>query len=151
MLLWPKSVLVLLSVHHVPRTPSDWPGGSDLPTMLLLSHTHIMHTYICDHIHKVVAGSGGNTIDLALLCTRINEEYIEFSVPLETSTEELTATSNSSKILPRTPYKPKLLPPTKYLFYNIHERLILAGQPYLLTPSASPCDALYSNEHYYST
>ena len=150
MLLWPKSVTVLLSVHHPPRTPSDWPGRWDL-CMFLLSHKHSIHTSIYEHIRQIVAGSGGNTIDLALLCTRINEKYIEFSVPLKISTDELSDPFNSSKILPRTPHKPKILPPTKELLYNIQERLILAGQPYPLPPIASTCDAQYSNEHYHST
>ena len=39
-------------------------------------------------MHQVVAGSGGNTIDLALLSTGINEEYIKVSVPLKHSTKK---------------------------------------------------------------
>ena len=35
-------------------------------------------------MHQVVAGSGGNIIDLALLSTGINEEYIKVSVLLNT-------------------------------------------------------------------
>ena len=79
--------------------------------MLLLSYTHIIHIYISDHMHQVVAGSGGNTIDQALLSTGINEEYIEVSVPLKHSTKALNTTSNW-KILSRTPHIPKSLPPT---------------------------------------
>ena len=48
------------SVHHAPRTPPDWLGGSVLD-LLLLSYTHIIHAYIYDHMHQVVAGSGWNT------------------------------------------------------------------------------------------
>ena len=70
-----------------------------------------MHTYISDHMHQVVAGSGGNTIDLALLFTGVNEEYINVSVPLKHSTKALNTASNSWKILPRTPHILKLLPP----------------------------------------
>ena len=54
-------------------------------------------------MHQVVAASGENTIDLALLFTRINEEYIKVSVPVKHSTKALNTTSNSWKILPRTP------------------------------------------------
>ena len=54
-----------------------------------------MHTYISEHMHQVVAGSGGNTMDLALLSTRINEEYIEVSVPLKHSTKALNTTSTT--------------------------------------------------------
>ena len=96
------------SVRHAPRTPSDWLGGSVLGLLLLL-YTHIMHTYISDHRHQVAAGSSGNTIDLALLSTGINEEYIKVSIPVKHSTKALNTTSNSSwKILPRTPHIPKL-------------------------------------------
>ena len=104
-------------------------------------------------MHQVVAGSDGNTIDLALLSTGINEEYIKVSVPLEHSTKALNTTSNSWKILPRTPHIPKLLPlsTNQVLLYNIQERLALAGQPYPLPPSVNTCDVLFSNEHYYST
>ena len=102
------------SVRHAPRTPSDRLGGSALG-LLLLSYTHVIHTYISDHMHQVVAASGGNTIDLALFSTGINEEYIKVSVPLKHSTKALNTTSNSWKILSyhvRTPHIPKLLPPT---------------------------------------
>ena len=55
-------------------------------------------------MHQALAGSGGNTIDLALLPTGINEEYIKVSFPLKHSTKELNTTSNPWKILPRTPH-----------------------------------------------
>ena len=101
------------SVRHTPGTPSYWLGGSILG-LLLLSYTHIIHTYISDQ------GSGGSTIHLALLSTGINEESIKrFLVPLKHSTEALNTTSNSWKILPRTRHIPKLLPPTNKLLYNI--------------------------------
>ena len=74
--------------------------------------TYISCTHIFDHMHQVVTGSGGNTIDLALLSTGINEEYIKVAVPLKHSTKALNTASNSRKILPRTPHIPKLLPPT---------------------------------------
>ena len=61
-----------------------------------------MHTYISDHMHQVVAGSGGNTLDLALLFTGINEKYIKVSAALKHSPKDLNTTSNSWKILPRT-------------------------------------------------
>ena len=102
-------------------------------------------------MHQVVAGSGGNTIDLALLSTGINEEFVKVSAPLKHSTNAFNTTSNSWKLLPRTPHTPhipKLLPPTNLLLYNIQERLALAGQPYPLPPSANTCDVLYSNQHY---
>ena len=38
-------------------------------------------------MHHVVAGSGGNTIDLAPHSTGIREEYIKVSVPLKHSTK----------------------------------------------------------------
>ena len=38
-------------------------------------YTHIIHTYISDVMHQIVAGSGWNNIDLALLSTGINDEY----------------------------------------------------------------------------
>ena len=98
-------------VNEAPRTPSDWLRGSVL-SLLLLSYTHVIHTSISDHMHQVVAGSGGNTIELALLSTWINDEYIKVSVALKHSTKALNTTSNSVKILPRTPHIPKLLPPT---------------------------------------
>ena len=63
-------------------------------------------------MHQVVAGSGGNTIDLTLLSTGINEEYIKVSVSLKHSTKALNTTSNSCKTLPRTPYIQNLLSPT---------------------------------------
>ena len=46
-------------------------------------------------MHQTVAGSGGNNIDLALLSTEINEEYIKVLIPLEYSTKGLKTTSNS--------------------------------------------------------
>ena len=39
-------------------------------------------------MHQVVAGSGGDTIDLALLSTRRNKECIKVSVPVKHSTKE---------------------------------------------------------------
>ena len=77
----------------------------------MLLHISYCTHYISDHMHQVVAGSGENAIDLALLCTGINEEYIKVSVPLNHSTKALNSTSNSGKILPCTPHIPKLLPP----------------------------------------
>ena len=139
------------SARHAPRTPSDWLGGSVLG-LLLLSYTHIIHTYISDRMHQVVAGPGGNTIiDIALLTFYGYKryDYIRqgFGSP-QTQYQALNTTSNPWKILPRTPHIPKLLPPTNKLLYNIRERLTLAGQPYPLPLSANTCDALYSNEHY---
>ena len=43
-------------------------------------------------MHQVVAGSGGNTIDLALLSTGMNKEYIKVSVPLKHSAKALNTT-----------------------------------------------------------
>ena len=60
-------------------------------------------------MHHVVAGSGGNTLDLALLATGRNEEYMEVSVSLKHGTKALSTTSNSWKTLPRTQHIPKLL------------------------------------------
>ena len=73
-------------------------------------------------INQVVAGPGGNTIDLALLSTGVNEEYIKVSVPFKLSTKALSTTSNSWKILPHTRHIPKMLPPTNHLLYNIQGR-----------------------------
>ena len=53
-----------------------------------------MHTYISAHMHQVVAGAGGNTIELALLSTGINEDYIKVSVPFKYITKALSTTSN---------------------------------------------------------
>ena len=53
-------------------------------------------------MHQVVAGSGGNTINLALRSTEIHKEYIKVSVPLKHSTKALNTTSKLWKILPRT-------------------------------------------------
>ena len=39
-------------------------------------------------MHLLVAGSGGNTIDLALFSAGINEENIKVSVPLKYSTKQ---------------------------------------------------------------
>ena len=115
----------------------------------MLSYAHIIHTCLSGHMHQVVAGSGGNTIDLALLSTRIKGEYIKGSVLLlRTRTKALNTTSNSWEILPHTPHIPKVLPPTTSLLYNIHERLLLAGQSYPLLQSANTCDVLHSKEHY---
>ena len=47
-------------------------------------------------MHQVVAGLGGNTIDLALLSTGINEEYIKVSIPLKHSTKAMNTISNNS-------------------------------------------------------
>ena len=60
-------------------------------------------------MHQVVAGSGGNTIDLALFSMGINEEYIKVSVPRKHSTKALNTNSNSWKILPRTPHITKIV------------------------------------------
>ena len=46
-------------------------------------------------MHQTVAGSGGNTIDLTLLSTEINEEYIKVLIPLKYSTKWFKTTSNS--------------------------------------------------------
>ena len=43
-------------------------------------------------MNQVVAGSGGNTIELALLFTRMNEEYIKVSVPIKHSAKALNTT-----------------------------------------------------------
>ena len=47
----------------------------------------MIRTYISDRMHQVVAGSGGNTIDVALLSKGKNEEYIQVSLPLKYSTK----------------------------------------------------------------
>ena len=49
-------------------------------------------------MRQVVAGSGGNTSDLALVSTGINGDYIKVSVALKRSTKALNTTSNSWKI-----------------------------------------------------
>ena len=75
-------------------------------------------------MHQVVAGSGGNTIDLALLSTGINEEYTEVRFP------------SNTVVVPKSVehYLQLLENPTTYathtgivvanqLLYNIQERL----------------------------
>ena len=57
-------------------------------------------------MHQVVAGSRGNTIDLALPSTGVNEEYVKVSAPLEPSTKALNTTSGLWKVLPHTPHIP---------------------------------------------
>ena len=89
--------------------PSYWLGA--VLGLLLLSYTHILHTYVSD------PGSGANTIYLTLLATGINEEYpSRFWVPLKHSAKAINTVSNSSRILPRTRHIPNLLPPTNHNF-----------------------------------
>ena len=102
-------------------------------------------------MHQVVAGSGWNTIDLALLSSGINEKYIKVSVPLEhSSIKALNTTSDSWKILPRTyATHTEIVAANELIIIVQHPRATgtVAGQPHPL-PSANTCDALYSNEHY---
>ena len=69
-----------------------------------------MHTYIPDHMHEVVAGSGGNTIDLGLLSTGVNEEYIKVLVSLKYSTKQID--EHYLHLTERKPHIPKSMPPT---------------------------------------
>ena len=139
------------SVRLALRTPSDWLGGSVLG-LLLLSYTHIMHTYISDPMHQVVAGSEGNTIDLASLSMGINEEYIKVLVPLKHSTKALNTTTvppttHGKSYHVRTPHihtESVAANQLDYLLYNIQERL----RHWLVNPihyhhlSANTCDVL---------
>ena len=115
----PKSVTVLFQ-RSPPAQDAIWLAGWICSRSVAII-VHCCTQYLSDHMHQVVAGSGGNTIDLALLSTGTNEEYIKVSVPLKHSTKALNTTSNSWKNLPRTPHIPILLPPTKSLLHNIQE------------------------------
>ena len=100
-------------------------------------------------MHQVVAGSGGNTIDLALLSTGINDmtTYINVSVPLKHSTKALSlALMENPTTYATHPCRNCCRQPISYCT-TFQERLTLAGHPYPLPPSAKTCDVLYSNEH----
>ena len=64
---------------------------------------HAANTYLSDDMHRVVAGSCGNIIELALLSTMICGEYINVSVTVKHRTKAFnTCTSNPWEILPCT-------------------------------------------------
>ena len=74
-LLWPKIGCSYMSTFAM-RPGRHLIGWVDrfLYVCCYYYRTHISYTHISDHMHQVVTGSGGNTIDLALLSTGINEE-----------------------------------------------------------------------------
>ena len=107
----PKSVTVLFQ-RSPPAQDAIWLAGWICSRSVAII-VHCCTQYLSDHMHQVVAGSGGNTIDLALLSTGTNEEYIKVSVPLKHSTQALNTT-----------------PPThrKSTTYATHTEVVAANQ-----------------------
>ena len=84
-------------------------------------------------MHQVVADSGANTMDIALLSTGIIEEDIKVLVPLKHSTKALNTTSNLWKILPRTPKHTKIVAANQLICVQ-HPRATVFGWSTLSIP-----------------
>ena len=92
-------------------------------------------------MRQVVAGSGKNTIHLALLSTGINEEYIKVfwfpsnTVPNQSVVHYLQLMENPTAYATHT----KVVAANQLIIlYNIHVRLtFFVGQPYPFLPSAN--------------
>ena len=102
-------------------------------------------------MHQVVAGSGGNTIDLALLSARIHEEHTKVSVPLKHSTKQ--SVEHYLRLMEN---------PTTYTTHTeivAADQIIIVQHPratdidWLINPihyhqvQTHVCDVLYRNEH----
>ena len=105
-------------------------------------HKQIHHMYY--HVHDVVAGSGENTFHLAL-SAKINEEYLKMFGSPQTQYQSVEH------------YPERMANPATFAthieivivnqLYNIHVRMMLAGNLYPIPPGANTFDVLYSNEH----
>ena len=101
---------------------AGWIGSRSVAIIL---HTYLTHTFLTTCTSRRVAGSGGNTIDLALLSTGINEEYIKVSVPLKHSTKQIVEH-----------YLQLMENPTTYA---IHTEIVAANQLIIVQQPIATC------------